>query len=390
MSATCSPIRESSAGPDQTGFLRGLIDGMRCGVLTFDTDGRLVHINDLGRKILSIRDAVAPGTPLVETLRMHPQLVTLLLGTFDMSRVPNRAEITLGKRAGGTTIGFTISLVRDKAGEPCGAAMFFKDLTQIEHHEEQARLKDRLMALGHMAANMAHEIRNPLAAIEVTCQLLRRRLGEDQACRDLLSKITTEVRRLNDSVNSSLEYVRPVSLNLTHADLGPMLDEAISVAQGRRGRDGVTVRRSFQTEIPPFLMDRAVLRQVFVNLILNAIEALEGDGTVTVEAEVVDTSHEAGIPYDPAAESVPVDPWQNVDQLVLVRVTDDGPGISEADRDRIFNPFYTTKKQGSGVGLAMAKKIVGSHRGLIGVTSTPGQGAEFQVRLPMVHEIPEV
>jgi signal transduction histidine kinase len=307
----------------------------------------------------------------------------MLLDSFTMASLPTRAELDLRPGcAEGTRIGFTVSLVPGETDQPLGAAVFFKDLTRIEHKEEQERLRDRLAALGQMAASMAHEIRNPLASIDVSCSLLKRRLGSDEKARSLLDKITAEVRRLNETINSSLEYVRPVSLNLEYRDLHPLLEEAITVAVGRRGRPGVRMIRRFAEAMSPFLMDRDQLRQVFENLVLNALEAVGDAGSVTVESKVLPAPSPASVPYRQPEPRVR-DPWQQFDHFAVVRIADTGPGIAEKKRDKIFFPFYTTKRQGSGVGLSMAKKIVMSHRGLIDVTDTPEGGALFTVRLPM-------
>jgi nitrogen-specific signal transduction histidine kinase len=369
----------ATPGSGSASFLRGLIDGMRCGVLSVDVEGRLALMNGQAQRLLALSRCPAPGTPLWQALPRHPRLVQLLSSSFRMTSLPNRAELQLDD---GRSIGFTVSLVRDPAGEPCGAAMFFKDLTPIEHREEQERLKDRLAALGQMAASIAHEIRNPLAAIEVTCKLLERRLVDQPACRDLLGKVAAEVQRLNRSVDCCLQYVRPVTPTLAVAELAPMLEEAIVVAVGRRGKSGIEVRRAFAPSIPPFLMDRGLLRQVFVNLVLNALEAVGEKGRVTVTAGLEPAPDAASIPYSPAGASG--DPWADARELAIVRVADNGPGIDEEDRDRVFQPFFTTKTHGSGVGLAVAKKIVGGHRGMIDVTRAPQGGAEIVVRLPIV------
>jgi signal transduction histidine kinase len=187
---------------------------------------------------------------------------------------------------------------------------------------------------------------------------------------------------MNSTVTSSLEFVRPLTLDLAPGALVPLLDEAITVAEKRCGRPGIEIERRGHSAIPSFLMDRSLLRDVFVNLIVNAMEAVGDEGRVQVHAEVIEASRETSIPYRPSG--APGDPWQETEQFAVVRVVDSGPGIGDEECDRIFYPFFTTKNNGSGVGLAMAKKIVGSHRGMIDVDSTPGKGAAFSVRLPMV------
>ena len=364
------------------GFCRGLIRGMRCGILTIDREGRLVMVNEHAQQILDLTDPPTLGLPVEVALRDYPQLARILLESFCMSSLPNRAEIDLRCVSDkGKTIGFTLSLVPDEGGQPVGAAMFFKDLTHVEHREEQERLKDRLAALGQMAANLAHEIRNPLAAIEVSCSLLKRRLGAQAPGRDLLDKMITEVRRLNRTITSSLEFARPLSLSLAPAAIEPVLDEALEVAQGRRGRPGIRVHRRYADGVPPFLMDCGQLRQVFENLFLNAMEAMEEEGVLTVETSLMPAPASAFTPYQPRGSSL--DPWHDFERYTVIRVRDTGPGVPEERLEKLFYPFFTSKKQGSGLGLSMAKKVVDSHRGLIDVKSRPGEGTEFTVRLPI-------
>jgi signal transduction histidine kinase len=298
-----------------------------------------------------------------------------------MSLLPNRAEIDLKSRSeSGKTIGFTLSLVPGNDGAPAGAALFFKDLTHVEHKEEQERLKDRLAALGQMAANLAHEIRNPLASIEVSSSLLKRRLPVDAGERELLDKIIAEVRRLNRTITSSLEFVKPVSLSLAPAHLDGVLDDALTVAVGRRGKPGLRVRRTACPDCPAFLMDRGQLRQVFENLLLNAMEAMGEEGTLGIEVSMASAPAAVTTPYRPAGTPE----TSSFESYAVVRVSDTGPGIPGEHLDKLFYPFFTTKKHGSGVGLSMAKKIVDSHRGVIDVASRLGEGTTFTVRLPMV------
>ncbi len=365
-------------------YLRGLLDGMRCGILCVDRESRIVLLNDLGAGMLDLAAPPEPGTPLSRALPQYPQIARVLEESFGMSHLPNRAELELDSEPGQRkTIGFTLSFVDGGGGAPLGVAMFFKDLTQIEQREEQDRLKDRLAALGQMAASLAHEIRNPLASIEVTCGLLRRRIGGDDASRKLLAKVAQEVRRLNETITSSLEFVRPLTMTFAPAPLGPVLREAVSVAERRRGGPDLRVRLHDGGDPTPFLMDRDRLRQVFENLILNALEALDGRGIVEIDVETREPGTQM-VPYAPrgAAET---DPFAEARRYAVIRVRDDGPGIPAERRDRIFVPFFTTKEKGSGVGLSMVKKIVDGHRGLIDVDDAKGGGTVFTVRLPMVH-----
>ena len=373
---------ERGAVPDGEDFYRRLIEGMRCGILVIERAGGVVVINEHARAILELHELPPNGAAIEDALVDHPQLATILRESFSMSLLPNRAEIDLKSRSeSGKTIGFTLSLVPGNDGAPAGAALFFKDLTHVEHKEEQERLKDRLAALGQMAANLAHEIRNPLASIEVSSSLLKRRFSVEAAERELLDKIIAEVRRLNRTITSSLEFVRPLSLSLAPACLDGILDDALTVAVGRRGRPGLRVDRIASPEGTEFLMDRGQLRQVFENLFLNAMEAMGEEGTLTIEVSTARAPAASSTPYRPVGTPVARTAFES---YAIVRISDTGPGIPEEHLDKLFYPFFTTKKHGSGVGLSMAKKIVDSHRGVIDVASRPGEGTTFTVRLPMM------
>ncbi len=373
---------ERGAVPDAEDFYRRLIEGMRCGILVIERAGGVVVINEHARAILELHELPPSGAAIEDALVDHPQLAAILRESFSMSLLPNRAEIDLKSRSeSGKTIGFTLSLVPGKDGAPAGAALFFKDLTHVEHKEEQERLKDRLAALGQMAANLAHEIRNPLASIEVSSSLLKRRFPVEAAERELLDKIIAEVRRLNRTITSSLEFVRPLSLSLNPASLDGVLDDALTVAVGRRGKPGLHVDRIASPEGNEFLMDRGQLRQVFENLFLNAMEAMGEEGTLTIEVSTARAPAASSTPYRPVGMPAARTTFES---YAVVRVSDTGPGIPEEHLDKLFYPFFTTKKHGSGVGLSMAKKIVDSHRGVIDVASRPGEGTTFTVRLPMV------
>lgn len=381
-----APVRAREQAEDA--FYRSLIDGMRCGILIISRQGVVLKVNELGRQILELPEPAGAGAPVEQVLQEHPQLAQILKESFSMSSLPNRAEIDLRSRSDkGKTIGFTLSLVPGEDGAPAGAAIFFKDLTHVEQKEEQERLRDRLAALGQMAASLAHEIRNPLASIEVTSKLLGRRASLDAQGRDLLDKIATEVRRLNRTITSSLEYVRPLSLTLAVSPLEPVLEEALTIALKRHGRQGIKVERSYRPELPAIAMDRAQLRQVFENLFLNALEAMGERGVLGVETSTAPAPLAAATPYRPPGDGSSADTRQALERYVVVRITDTGPGIALQHQDKLFYPFFTTKKQGSGVGLSMARKIVDSHRGLLDFENRPEGGAAFRVRLPLVERL---
>jgi PAS domain S-box-containing protein len=172
-----SPAALHPALAHDDAFFRHIVSGLRNGVLAITRDGTLALINDEACRIFGVTSAADNlGKPVAEVLRAHPDIVRVLNTVFDLHMLPNRVELRL--RPSKKVIGYTLTLVRNDEGEVVGAAMFFKDLTRVEQLEERERLRDRLIAVGEMAAAIAHEVKNPLAGIEVMAGLLRRKIQD--------------------------------------------------------------------------------------------------------------------------------------------------------------------------------------------------------------------
>lgn len=359
------------AAPDAL-FFRHLVANMRNGVLALGRAGEIVIINGEARRIFGLPpDEVFAGQAYTRVLHNHPDILRVVGGAFEVAALPNRAELRL--KPSGTVIGYTLSLVRDAGGEIIGAAMFFKDLTHVEQLEERERLRDRLAAVGEMAATMAHEIKNPLAGIEVLAGLLRRQVSENAAAVALVGDVINEAKMANAIVQEVLEFVRPVRLQLETTSLGAALQTAMAVAEAKAVRGDVGVRLAIPPDIPSITADHLQLAQVFANLLTNAYEALDGRGAIAVSARLA-VDLDAGALAPDGLRPVP---------SVIVDVADDGPGIAPGVVDHLFDPFFTTKPQGSGLGLAIVRKIVDAHEGRIDVRRPSERGTCFRVTLPV-------
>ena len=368
--------------PPEDGYFRHLCSSLRCGIISIDRQGRITSINELARKILELDDAGTVGLPCSEALKDHPKLAGAFIETFGMKNQPNRAEMEIRlKDERKRTIGFSMPLIRDKAGEVLGAALLFRDLTLIELNEEQEKLKERLAALGQMAAGMAHEIRNPLGGIEVTASLLRRRLASRQEDVALLDKIISEVKRLNRTVVESLEYVRPLHLDLKPSSLDAVVREALRRVTTSMAGKSIDITLTLDASLPTIWMDPDRVRDALINLLRNAFEAIPLEGMVRVETLRENLPLPSrGDPEDRDGQA----PAGLAASYAVVRISDTGKGIPEELRDRLFYPFLTTKPSGSGVGLPLTKKIVEGHRGIIDFESEVGRGTTFVVKLPLV------
>jgi signal transduction histidine kinase len=357
-------------------FYRDLVWNMRNGVLAITLDGRVAVMNDVAYRILGRQPRTTDiGRHYSSVFAEEPDIIRMVKGAFELSHLPNRAELRL--KTTGKVIGYTLSQVRDRRGKITGATLFFKDLTRVEQLEERERLRDRLAALGEMAAAIAHEVKNPLAGIEVMAGLLKRQLHDSPDAQSILADIIKEAKMANSIVIEVLEFVRPIRLQVEHVSLGEAIDDAVALSDSHGLRGAVRVHVALP-ELPPIQADPYQLRQIFTNLLINAYEALNGKGTVSIVATVV------------SEEELPGGTGEGLGgPTVHLEVTDDGPGIPGDVVDKIFSPFFTTKPKGSGLGLAIVRKIVDAHDGRIGVSVEPGKGTSFRVTLPVTgnHEL---
>jgi two-component system sensor histidine kinase HydH len=234
----------------------------------------------------------------------------------------------------------------------------------VQEAEDAVRRSDRLAALGQLSAGLAHELRNPLGTMKASAEMLARQVSaENEVAREVAGFISSEVDRTNSLVTRFLQFARPLQVRLEEADLSQMLDRAVAAA-GREA-DNVAVYKNYDPEIPPFPFDAELMERVVYNLVVNAAQATPPGGAVTVKTRAA-----AG--------------------TVEIAVIDRGKGIEPKDLRNIFNPFFTTKPAGVGLGLAIVSKIVDEHRGKITVESEPGRGSVFRVLLPMVRPAAEL
>ena len=251
-------------------------------------------------------------------------------------------------------------------GQETGLVGVFKDLTQIRDLEDEMRRKDWLASLGEMSAGMAHEIRNPLGALAGAMQMLRKDLQADETSRRLMDIAVRESKRLDTIITEFLQYARPPALELAEYDLNKVLAETIDLVQHEaRTRTNIKIVTALASGALPGQIDQDQMKQVFWNLATNAFDAMPKGGhlTITTGCRQIDV---AGRKAD----------------VVEIAFQDSGEGIQKQHLDKIFLPFFTTKKQGSGLGLAAVHRIVDLHGGWIKVDSQPGQGSRLVVCLP--------
>lgn len=234
---------------------------------------------------------------------------------------------------------------------------------RLEQAQAEARRSERLAALGQLTAGLAHEIRNPLGVIKGSAETLGRKLpGQDSIARELAGYISSEVNRLNSLVSRFLNFARPLELKKQPEDIRLIVERALKAARERWPQSSVQVERTFATELPSVPVDTELAEQVFSNLVFNAYEAM-GDKGGRLSVDIADE-------------------YSDGRRGVEISIADTGPGVPAELHEQIFNPFFTTKSSGVGLGLSIVSKIVDDHGGWIRVEPNRGKGARFRVFLP--------
>jgi signal transduction histidine kinase len=239
-------------------------------------------------------------------------------------------------------------------------ATLYEDLSKTKVQMQRA---DRLASLGTLTAGLAHEIRNPLVAIKTFTQLLPTRFDDEEFRSHFLEVTAGEVDRISSLVSELLDFSRPSQPKLNKENLNQVLEKMLLLVDTESHKKSLQIIRNFNEFLPPVVLDKEQIKQVFLNILLNAVYATPESGTITVETRLIKR-----------------DGYQNFVQVII---KDTGKGISEENMDKIFTPFYTTKHEGSGLGLAISNQIIQEHRGSIEVESNENQGTTFYVNLPV-------
>jgi two-component system sensor histidine kinase PilS (NtrC family) len=335
---------------------------MKSGLFTTDPYGTIIFANAAAEEILGYRRREMMGKSWHAFLgRAVDDINDQWLA--DEARSFTRCEIKVKRKDGREIpIGFTLSNLLDRAGTPLGLLILFRDLTPIYRMEERMRRTDRLSAAGAVLASVAHEVRTPLASIRGAVEVLREGAADKSTRGKMMDVVVKESDRLNRIVSDFLSYGRAHHDERTREDLSRIMDEVLQLTRNRRGASGVAIVRGDGASPVYAPVDGSRIKQVFINIIDNAMDALRGQGTVTVSIERM------GQP-----DGGPV---------ARIRITDTGEGMSAERMSHLFEPFYSTKESGTGMGLFIAEGIVRSHGGQLEVESTVGKGTTFIISLP--------
>ncbi|MEW6753296.1 MAG: ATP-binding protein [Candidatus Latescibacterota bacterium] len=344
-------------------YLNNILESLSGGVLVVDPAGEITLFNQAAEQITGRSQEQVLGRPYAEVVGLDAGRQNSVLHTLETGVALSNREKELRRSDGRRMpLGFSTSLVRDEAGRVLGAVEVFNDMTEVKRLEAEVQRAHTLAALGEMAATVAHEIRNPLGGIATFANLLGRQMGADDPGRRLVNKITEGVGRLNRIVTSLLTYTRPLRLSAHDVDFVEMVEEATAfyAIELERTRRDIRIERLYPDDRLVCCIDPEQFQQVILNLLQNATQAMPSGGTLTVQV---------------SAE-------ESLEPRAVLCVRDTGIGMTPDVQQKLFTPFFTTKEDGTGLGLVTSRKIVDAHGGSIRVESQPGQGTSFLVSIP--------
>lgn len=365
-------VRELSAGLDRTSNelkrarsdLELIIRSMNSGLVTIASDGVIEHFNEAASRILRLEPAEVLGKNYDDVFfAMSPDLAEAIRLAIENGREEKRGEVLVETKDGHCVpIGISISLLSSQNDQQGGVVMVFQDLTDVKRMADRIRLADRLSAMGELAAAIAHEIRTPLASICGSVEMIRDALQPDSDDRKLADLVIKESERLRRKIDHFLEFARSRPKVFRETSLGELLTEVICMV---KNHPRFTETTTIDLHVTPDLMvsiDEESMKQVFYNLAINAVEAIADSGRITIDVHTEEVEGQ---------------------QYVAVSFEDNGIGIDEKDLEKVFQPFFTNKKDGTGLGLAIASKIVEDHSGWINIRSKKGVGTIVTVYLPL-------
>lgn len=375
-------------------FHEDIVQSMSSGLITTDLEGKITSFNRSASEITGFHSDEVIGTVWWEFFSWED--VRNHYRNLDQAGTSQRFEgEIINKKGEHCLLGVTISPLRNEQGAQMGIIGTFQDLTQIRNLEEEMRKKDRLATVGEMAAGMAHEIRNPLASLSGSIEVLKSELRLDDESRKLMEIAVKEADRLNSIITQFLLYARPLPPRRRRANLHSLLSETVQLIKNNPEYDA-RINVELLTSCDPLMImiDPDQIKQVFWNLSINAFQAMPSGGTLTISTQRISSKEIRSETSPKRAESHPMIPNKEkafgggADRVEII-FKDTGNGIRKEDLPKIFYPFFTTKSSGSGLGLSIVQRVIEEHFGRIAVQSSP-EGTEFSIVLPLNEEEGEV
>ncbi|MFZ3213196.1 MAG: ATP-binding protein [Terriglobales bacterium] len=332
-----------------------IMANLQDGVMLFTRDLRAVLVSASVEGFVGKPRQEMLGHSVSEIFSTDTRLGRLVLACFERHQPLSGREVM---SESGTRLQVSLDFIEER-GERIGALLTLRDAESVRRIEDEIELSRRLAAIGRLTSGVAHEVKNPINAIVVHLEVLRQKLQQlDPDTRRHIDVIGSEIQRLDRVVQTLVDFTRPVELRLADIDLRRLVDEVVVLAQPDAERHGVSIVRDFPRESLTVKVDADLVKQAVLNIVLNGVQAMPGGGELTLVGRIAGDDAQ-------------------------LEICDHGAGIPQEVRDKIFNLYFTTKKNGSGIGLAMAYRVMQLHNGSVEYDSVEAQGTTFRLRFPL-------
>ena len=352
-------------------FHKGVVQSISSGLITIDFDGNITFINSAALHVLDYGFQEMVGMPIKRIFADQAEAETILHGLIVKKQMCESKETNLVNRSKEIIpIGFTSTMLSASDLSFDGVIISFRDLTKLHHFRIQMERIDRLATLGEVSAGIAHEIRNPLAGIKTSAQVLEESFSPGDHRSQLIARIVKEIDRSNELLKKFFNFAKPGKPKQEFVALDSLIEGVYLLLSSKMRKKEIKLAKDYGVDIPEIYVDENQIEQVLINLFLNAIDAIDKKGEIRINLNMV--------------TEVDLNDGKGPRDAVLLEVADNGAGIETKNLEKIFNPFFTTKAEGVGLGLSISLRLIEENGGKVNVKSTPGEGTRFSIYLPIV------
>ena len=357
-------------------FHKNIIQNINAGLITIDLQGVVTFANKIAAQLLGYEVKELMESDIRKFFASEDEGGKFIkLCTLTGKKIDDWETRFICKDKKEIIVGINASYLQDETNDFEGVVLLLRDLTEIHHLRSQVERMERLALLGELSAGIAHEIRNPLAGIKAASQLLENQFEADDLSRELTQRVVREVDKANRLLKEFFKFARPPKPKLGFYDVQRIIDSVYLLLAPRLKTLGIKFESDFQSKLPKVYVDETQIEQVILNLFMNAIDAMSKGGILKVCA----MPKKVNPLGDKERQAVSAN--QEL-QYILIEVTDNGTGIEPKNMKKIFNPFFTTKPNGLGLGLSICSRLIEENKGKIDVLSHKGPGTTFILALP--------
>lgn len=351
-------------------FHKGIVQNISSGIVTIDFDGNITFINRAALLAVEYEYKDLINQPVNQLFTDLYEAENILNDLLKHKKMFESKEVNLVTKTNKIIpIGFSTSILQSNDSKFEGVVLLFRDLTNLINFRKQIERMERLATLGEVSAGIAHEIRNPLAGIKTSAQVLEESFSPNDFRAQLISRIVKEIDRSNELLKKFFHFAKPSRPQQDFVDIEKILEGVHLLLISRMKKKHIKFNGQYNRDLPKVFVDESQIEQVIVNLILNAMDSIEKNGEIIVTTSLVKLESES-------KES-------EFKDMVLVEMKDTGKGIENEIIEKIFNPFFTTKSEGVGMGLAISSRLIEENGGRLEVKSEIGKGAKFLLYLPI-------